>query len=176
MRMHAVLAAIVASAAGAQGPREQVTVAGMPLEVRNDEAAAIDRALKFGLVREPVARGDDLTREQVWDLFRESDGVRHCYERGLSSRPTLHGRVALRVVVDSSGRVNRSELDDPDEVPEALRGRVKPSPKRPPDPGALTDATVTGCVVEEVRKLVFPKRAPGRATLIRYTYLFRLER
>lgn len=63
------------------------------------------------------------------------DALRRCYERGLVSAPTLHGRVAVRFAIQRDGHVAWA-VDDGSDLP---------------------DARVTECILTVAGRLVYPR-------------------
>jgi hypothetical protein len=71
--------------------------------------------------------------------------VRACYEDGLKKNPTLEGRVDVKFVIDTSGRVSSA--------------RSTPHSTMP-------DMAVVSCVVAAFRRLRFPQPKAGAVTVI----------
>ena len=87
---------------------------------------------------------------EVQATVRSHYGIfRKCYEAGLARHPKLEGRVSVRFIIDRSGRVSLSELNE----------------------STLRDAEVTTCVVDGFRKLRFPQPDGGVVTVV-YPIMF----
>jgi len=78
--------------------------------------------------------------------------VQACYEQGLKAKPDLRGEVSISLVVGEDGEVAHAEAVPSDD--------------------ALPDATVTGCIVDVLKKLEFPQPSGGRVFL---SYPLKLE-
>ena len=90
-----------------------------------------------------------LAKDQIRRVIRRNRAqVRHCYEQGLRLRPDLQGRIAVRFVVDPSGRVSAVS---------AVANELTPE--------------VGACVLGKVRGWSFPA-APGITAV---TYPFRFD-
>jgi outer membrane biosynthesis protein TonB len=79
-------------------------------------------------------------------------GIQACYERGLKSKPDLHGEVNIDFVVGTDGKVARAAAAEGD--------------------NALDDAATVDCILAEIRKLEFPPPKGGRVFI---NYPLRLE-
>jgi hypothetical protein len=69
-------------------------------------------------------------------------GIAACYERGLKSKPDLHGNVNINFVVATDGSVAHADAAEGDD--------------------ALPDSATVDCILAEIKKLVFPLPAGGR--------------
>ena len=75
--------------------------------------------------------------------------IRRCYERGLVRDPNLSGRVAVRFVIATTGRVANVEIDQTE----------------------IHDPEVLSCIQLEVGELVFPAPEGGIVTVV-YPFTF----
>lgn len=78
------------------------------------------------------------------------DPLRTCYESGLKRNRDLQGRVAVKFVIDTEGRVV-SAVDAGSDMP---------------------DREVIQCIVAEYRKLTFPKPEGGGIVTVIYPIVF----
>ncbi|HEX2875276.1 MAG TPA: AgmX/PglI C-terminal domain-containing protein [Polyangiaceae bacterium] len=79
-------------------------------------------------------------------------GIQACYERGLKSKPDLHGEVNVDFVVAPDGKVAHAAASESDK--------------------ALDDDATVDCILAEIRKLEFPTPKGGRVFI---NYPLRLE-
>jgi hypothetical protein len=83
--------------------------------------------------------------EVIQDIVRANfSEFRMCYERGLNDWPELEGRVQMRFVIATDGRVSKVTLDD----------------------NTLPNCSVAACVREAFEKLVFPAPQGGIVTVV----------
>ena len=75
--------------------------------------------------------------------------VRHCYNQGLAKDPNLAGRVSVRFIIGSDGKVSASEVAD----------------------STIKDESVAKCVAKAVEGWKFPK-SPGGNVTITYPFVF----
>jgi hypothetical protein len=73
------------------------------------------------------------------------DTMRNCYERGLAQTASLHGRIAVRFVIERDGHVGQATLDGGTTMP---------------------DRDVSSCVLGVFRTLAFPKPDLGAVTVV----------
>jgi hypothetical protein len=86
-----------------------------------------------------------LPPEQIQALVRQHYGAfRHCYEAGLGRNSQLKGRVAIKFVIDTQGRVKDSHIEQND----------------------LPDCSVARCVRDEMRAIQFPTPEGGDVTVV----------
>jgi hypothetical protein len=71
--------------------------------------------------------------------------IQACYERGLKSKPALHGNVDIQFVVAPDGKVAHANANQGDD--------------------ALDDDATVDCILEQIRKLTFPEPSGGRVFL-----------
>jgi outer membrane biosynthesis protein TonB len=79
-------------------------------------------------------------------------GIQACYERGLKSKPDLHGEVNVDFVVAPDGKVAHAAASESD--------------------NDLDDDATVDCILAEIRKLEFPTPKGGRVFI---NYPLRLE-
>lgn len=85
-------------------------------------------------------------------LKAATPAVQACYARALKTKPELRGSVVVNFVVGSDGKVAYAEAVEEDD--------------------ALADAPTVECILNEIRKLVFPEPNGGRVFI---NYPFKLE-
>lgn len=91
-----------------------------------------------------------LSPEIIRRIVRQSFGrLRRCYELGLSRDPSLSGRVVVRFVIASDGRVLGAQAAG----------------------GDLRDSAVTACVAAAIAALTFPQPEGGIVT-VSYPFMF----
>ena len=78
--------------------------------------------------------------------------IQACYERGLKTKPGLHGSVDINFVVAPDGKVAHADTSDADD--------------------ALDDAPTVDCILSELKKLEFPAPSGGRVFI---NYPLKLE-
>ncbi len=76
--------------------------------------------------------------------------VRHCYNQGLVSDPSLSGRVVVQFVIGATGAVLTSLVGDDSTLP---------------------DTTVSQCVAKVVKRWHFPKTPGGGNVVVRYPFV-----
>ncbi|MFO0595870.1 MAG: AgmX/PglI C-terminal domain-containing protein [Myxococcaceae bacterium] len=82
---------------------------------------------------------------------RHASQVRYCYELALQRRPELAGRVKVKWVIDASGAVATSSLDESD----------------------VGDTGLETCLVSRVRTWEFPKPVGGGVVVVHYPFVFK---
>jgi hypothetical protein len=120
--------------------------------VRKRSDAHYARLASDAMVPRPPEQGENGERlgsgrippEIIQRIVRRDYPVyRSCYQKGLAKKANLAGRVAVRFVIDKSGKV--SEARD--------------------NGSTLPDAKVVECILGEFRKLVFPEPEGGTVTV-----------
>ncbi len=140
-------AAAVAAESGAQPPGDQGKASPPPAEAAPSADAA------------PVADDDedetskpDLDQSVVQSvILSHMSAIRHCYNKELRKDPELAGAVTIRFTVGVRGSV--------------VDAVVKQS--------TLMNKDVEGCMVEEVKKWLFPEPRHGRPVDISYPFKFK---
>lgn len=89
----------------------------------------------------------DKVREVV---ASQRDGLRSCYERGITENPTLSGSCTVRIVVDRDGTVGLASMQG----------------------SSLHSLSTQRCVLQLVRTWRFPPPADGRPAAIEYPLIF----
>jgi Ca-activated chloride channel family protein len=98
-------------------------------------------------VSEPVALGSlDKTILRRY-IKRQTDSVRHCYEKQLAAKPSLRGTVTAHLLVDEDGHVVTSTADGMDD-------------------------TVATCVAGVLGAIEFPKAEGAGTTQVNYPFTF----
>lgn len=95
-----------------------------------------------------------IPKELVASTLRTAlPAIRSCYEKSLTTQPTLAGRVMTSFRIAADGRV-----DEAKEAP----GEGPPFP----------DPKVTECILKEIRTLRFPKPNGGGVVKVKYPFVF----
>lgn len=97
-------------------------------------------------------RGDDSNIDSagVMKVIRASNAaIKRCYDKALITKPSLKGKIAVKIVVKEDGRVGSVDLSE----------------------DTLRDAEVAKCVKGIISRLRFPKPEGGPATIV-YPYSF----
>ena len=106
-----------------------------------------------GIVDTGTPTRDTLPKAVIDEKLKSAGpGIQACYERGLKSKPDLHGDVNIDFVVAPDGKVARAAAAESD--------------------GALDDPATVDCILAEIRKLEFPTPKGGRVFI---NYPLRLE-
>jgi hypothetical protein len=107
-----------------------------------------------------------LPPQEIQKVVRSNfQAIRACYEGGLRKDPDLAGRVAVRFVIGTDGKVISAESVDP-EKPAAADPLRSSSPS-----GSMPDANVVSCVVDLFKKLSFPTPSGGKVVVV-YPFTF----
>ncbi|OFZ15944.1 MAG: hypothetical protein A2Z20_10850 [Bdellovibrionales bacterium RBG_16_40_8] len=114
--------------------------------------AGSSRAYFQPLSEEPLVEGG-LDQDQINAVIQSHIGqVVNCYERGLQSKPSLSGRVAVKFVIGPAGGVNSAHVSHT----------------------SLDSRNVESCIVNKLRGWRFPR--PFGNVSVRVTYPFVLKR
>lgn len=93
-----------------------------------------------------------LDREVIAEFIRRHIGhILYCYERSLSANPNLFGKVSVRFVIGSSGKVETQKIGE----------------------STLRDNRVEGCILEKVSQWKFPTPKGGVQVSVSYPFLFK---
>lgn len=93
-----------------------------------------------------------LGRDQIAAVINRHLGeVTYCYEKGLQTKPDLSGRVAVRFVIASNGRVSSASIAH----------------------SSLRSNQVEGCIVNRLRGWKFPKPVGGVNVKVTYPFVLR---
>lgn len=93
-----------------------------------------------------------LDREVISQYIGTQIGhIRYCYERQLSAKPDLYGKIKVQFTIGSTGSVVQSKIGS----------------------STLQDAVVEGCILKRVAGWVFPIPKGGATVLVSYPFLFK---
>jgi len=94
-----------------------------------------------------------LTKEQIRRVVHRNIGqIKHCYEKGLMSRPDLEGRVSVKFIINGMGAVQNSGVSGT----------------------SLGHSSTEQCIAQAVRRWTFPQPQGGGIVIV--TYPFQLTR
>lgn len=103
--------------------------------------------------RTPAAHGV-LDKEEIRRVIRSHlSSIQKCYETSLMKRPTLEGRLVLRITVGSTGKVTDVEATT----------------------DTLSEPEVAKCVIAIAKTWVFPPPRGGATAEIRYPFVFKTD-
>jgi len=90
-----------------------------------------------------------LDREIVRRVVRRHvNEIKHCYDLALTRRPSLAGRLSVRFVIETGGRVLDAVIQD----------------------SSMADPTLESCVAMAVRRWSFPARPNGGLVIVTYPF------
>ncbi|OQW48429.1 MAG: hypothetical protein A4S09_04425 [Proteobacteria bacterium SG_bin7] len=93
-----------------------------------------------------------LDREVISQFISTQIGhIRYCYERQLSAKPDLYGKIKVQFTIGATGSVVQSKIGS----------------------STLQDAVVEGCILKRVASWVFPTPKGGTTVLVSYPFLFK---
>ncbi len=105
-----------------------------------------------GLIEEESEIIGGLDREIIAQYIKSKLGqILYCYERQLSAKPDLFGKVAVKFTIGPSGQVEQQLIGDT----------------------TLKNATVEGCILNRVAAWKFPAPQGGTRVLVTYPFLFK---
>lgn len=105
-----------------------------------------------GLIEEESEIIGGLDREIIAQYIKSKLGqILYCYERQLSAKPDLFGKVAVKFTIGPSGEVEQQLIGDT----------------------TLKNATVEGCILNRVAAWKFPAPQGGTRVLVTYPFLFK---
>lgn len=105
-----------------------------------------------GLIEEESDVAGGLDREIIAQYIRSQLGqILYCYERQLSARPDLFGKVAIKFTIGPSGEVETQKIGET----------------------SLRDTSVEGCILQKVARWKFPAPEGGTRVLVTYPFLFK---
>ncbi len=142
----------------APAPSASEAVALPPEEAPPPEPAASAAAPEAKPIEPGVAQNGAPTRgklpKSVIDEKLKSVGpaIQACYERGLQTKPDLHGSVDINFVVAPDGKVAHADTSNGGD--------------------ALSDNATVDCILGAIKKLEFPAPSGGRVFI---NYPLRLE-
>jgi TonB family protein len=106
----------------------------------------------IGLLEEEGEISGGLDKEIIASYIKSQLGqILYCYERQLSARPDLFGKVSVRFTIGSSGQVDEQSIADT----------------------SLKDKLVESCILQRVGKWKFPAPDGGTRVLVTYPFLFK---
>ncbi len=79
---------------------------------------------------------------------RQLPQIKHCYEKGLSKRPDLEGRISVRFVISSKGVVQTAAVVD----------------------STLSNTPVEQCIARAVQRITFPQPDDGGVVIATYPF------
>lgn len=107
---------------------------------------------QVGIVEEESIVDGGLDKEVIAEYIRSKIGqIRYCYERQLSAKPELAGKVLVKFTIGSTGKV-------------ATQG-VKNT--------TLDNSAVEGCILRRIAKWKFPTPKGGTKVVVSYPFLFK---
>lgn len=135
---------VVISTAGLGGGRSTSGMGGL--------AAGGTGTGGVGLIEEESEITGGLDREIIAQYIKSKLGqILYCYERQLSAKPDLFGKVAVKFTIGPTGSVEQQLIGDT----------------------TLKNATVEGCILNKVATWKFPSPQGGTRVLVTYPFLFK---
>ncbi len=105
-----------------------------------------------GTIEEEADIDGGLDRDVISQYISTQIGhIRYCYERQLSAKPDLYGKIKVQFTIGSTGSVVQSKIGS----------------------STLQDAIVEGCILKRVASWVFPTPKGGTTVLVSYPFLFK---
>lgn len=105
-----------------------------------------------GLIEDEGEITGGLDREVIAQYIKSQLGqILYCYERQLSAKPDLFGKVAVKFTIGPQGAVEQQLIGDT----------------------TLKNATVEGCILNRVAAWKFPAPQGGTRVLVTYPFLFK---
>lgn len=115
-------------------------------------AAGGTGASGVGLLEQEGEVSTGLDRELIAALIRKNIGhILYCYERSLSANPNLFGKVSVRFIIGSSGKVETQKIGE----------------------STLRDGRVEHCILDKVSQWKFPEPKGGVQVVVTYPFLFK---
>lgn len=106
----------------------------------------------IGLLEDESEISGGLDKEIIASYIKSQLGqILYCYERQLSARPDLFGKVSVRFTIGPSGQVESQAISDT----------------------SLKDKLVESCILQRVGKWKFPSPDGGTKVLVTYPFLFK---
>ena len=110
------------------------------------------REREIVLTAEPPVIIGTLDPAIIRRIVREHAGqVRYCYESALARTPGLHGKVVMKWVINSDGRVTQATTAETQ----------------------MNNATVESCLSSRVKSWVFPPPRGGGMVIVTYPFVFK---
>ena len=108
------------------------------------------RVVRVGGGSGSKAKGD-LPRAVVQKYIRRKMGaIKACYQKGLQSNPSLKGKVAVKFLIQPSGKIGGAKIKD----------------------SSLNSPSVESCILRNVKSWRFPRADGGGSTMVIYPFRF----
>jgi TonB family protein len=105
-----------------------------------------------GLIEDEGEVSGGLDRDVIAEYIKKQIGhILACYERQLSARKDLGGKVSVKFTIDGKGGVETQNITE----------------------STMKDATVEGCILNRVAKWTFPAPSGGTKVIVTYPFLFK---
>ena len=92
-----------------------------------------------------------LTKSQIDQVVkRHLNSIRYCYQKELTKRPSLQGKVVVKFVIGKDGAVSRASKKS----------------------STLGSSAVDGCVANKFKRMQFPEPRGGGIVVVSYPFLF----
>ena len=106
----------------------------------------------IGLIEDEIEVAGGLDREVIAQYIKSQLGyILYCYERQLSAKPSLQGKVSVQFTIGGDGYVNTQKVSDT----------------------TMGDPTVEGCMLSKIAKWKFPSPKGGTQVNVTYPFLFK---
>lgn len=106
----------------------------------------------IGLIEDEIEIAGGLDRDVIAQYIKTQLGyILYCYERQLSAKPSLQGKVSVRFTIGGDGYVNAQKVSD----------------------STMSDAVVEGCMLSKIGKWKFPVPKGGTQVIVTYPFLFK---
>ncbi len=106
----------------------------------------------IGLIEDEIEVAGGLDREVIAQYIKSQLGyILYCYERQLSARPGLQGKVSVKFTIGGDGQVNTQRVND----------------------STMGDSSVEGCMLSKIAKWKFPAPKGGTQVIVTYPFLFK---
>lgn len=105
-----------------------------------------------GLIEDEGEVSGGLDRDIIAEYIKRQIGhILACYERQLSAKKDLGGKVSVKFTIDGKGSVETQNITE----------------------STMKDATVEGCILNRVAKWTFPAPNGGTKVIVTYPFLFK---
>lgn len=105
-----------------------------------------------GLIEDEGEVSGGLDRDVIAEYIKKQIGhILACYERQLSARKDLAGKVSVKFTIGGTGNVEAQNITE----------------------STMRDATVEGCILNRVAKWTFPAPNGGTKVIVTYPFLFK---
>ncbi|MFN8945722.1 MAG: AgmX/PglI C-terminal domain-containing protein [Pseudobdellovibrionaceae bacterium] len=106
----------------------------------------------IGLIEDEIEVAGGLDRDVIAQYIKSQLGyILYCYERQLSAKPSLQGKVSVKFTIGGDGQVNTQKVSDT----------------------TMGDPTVEGCMLSKIAKWKFPSPKGGTQVNVTYPFLFK---